>query len=49
MIIGPEIGAHIAAVPLNGQDSRRAEKTDCTKEQRLTTMSKMVGRLHSQG
>jgi len=31
-------GAHIAAVPLNGQDSRRAEKTDCAKNQRLRTM-----------
>ena len=49
MIIGPEIGSHIAAVPLNGQDSRRAEKTDCTKNQRLKTMPKIVGGLHYHG
>ena len=41
-----EIGAHIAAVPLNGQDSRRAEKTDRAKNQRLRTMPEMVGGLH---
>jgi hypothetical protein len=39
-------GAHIAAVPLNGQESPRAERTDCAKKQRLRTMPDLVGGLH---
>ena len=34
--MGPEIGAHIAAVPLKGQDSPRAESRNSTKNQRLS-------------
>jgi hypothetical protein len=44
-----EIGAHIAAVPLNGQDSRRAEKTDCAKNQGFRDRPETVAGLHYQG
>jgi len=44
-----EIGAQIAAVPLNGQDSRRAEKTDCAKNQGFRDRPETVAGLHYQG
>jgi hypothetical protein len=44
--MGLQRGAHIAAVPLNGQDSPRAKRTDYTKNQRLRTMPGLVGGLH---
>ncbi len=37
-----EIGAHIAAVPLNGHDSRRAECRDYSKKQRLSEMTEWL-------
>ena len=37
------IGAHIVAVPLNGHDSPRAEKTDSVTNQRFRAMIEMVG------
>jgi hypothetical protein len=40
-----EIGAHIAAVPSNGHDNRRAECGDYTKIQRLSEMIEVVGSL----
>src|SRR5271167_5090378 len=39
---GLEIGAHIAAVPSNGHDSRRAESRDYTKNQRLSEMTEVA-------
>jgi len=42
---GLEIGAHIAAVPSNGHDSRRAECKDYTKNQRLSEVTEVVGGL----
>jgi len=47
--MGPEIGAHIAAVPLKGQDSPRAEFRNCTKNQRVGGSLEMVGGLQCQG
>jgi len=43
---GLEIGAHIAAVPSNGYDTRRAGCRDYTKNQRLSEMTEVVGGLH---
>ena len=42
---GPEIGAHIAAVPSKGHDSRRAEWRDYTKNQGVSGMIEEVGDL----
>jgi hypothetical protein len=39
---GLEIGAHIAAVPSNGHDSRRAEHRDYIKNQRLSETTEVV-------
>jgi hypothetical protein len=40
-----EIGTHIAAVPSNGHDSRRAKCRDYTKNTRLSEMTEVVGGL----
>ena len=40
-----EIGAHIAAVPSKGHDSRRAEYRDYTENQRLSEKTEVVGGL----
>jgi hypothetical protein len=40
-----EIGAHMAAVPSNGHDSRRPECRDYAKNQRLSEMTEVVGGL----
>jgi hypothetical protein len=39
------MGAHIAAVPSNGHDCRRADGRDYTAIQRLSGMSRVVGDL----
>ena len=46
--MGAEIGAHIVAVPLKGQDSPRAEWRNCIKKQWLRNRLEMVGRLQYQ-
>jgi hypothetical protein len=43
------MGAHIAAVPSNGQYSRWAECRDCTQNQRVREKPEVVGRLQYHG